>query len=232
MKKEIIFSKVLESVSDHYFPKPSSEVLPEWYKKTDSYMGVKKDLGYDLTTNATIKKCVPVFDALTAGYIIPTYCDLWIKKTDNGQLVYLPSGDTSIHFHPIEQAPYHPSMNYHPYPKWLNPWGIKTPPGYSSLFLQPVHGGNNFFTILEGFVDTDTYNAPVNFPFVLNDTNFEGLIPAGTPMAQVIPVKRDEWLIKQGSEKDIQNALNNRIKLTSIFYNRYKTLFWNKKTYK
>jgi hypothetical protein len=175
MKKEITFSKTINFVSDDYFPKPASDILPTWYKKTDSYMGNKKNLDYNANVNATIKKCIPVFDILSAGYIISTYCDLWVKKTDNGQIIYLTSYPDVINFHGTEQAPYHPSMNMHQYPKWLNPWGIKTPAGYSSLFLPPVHGGNGFFTILEGFVDTDTYNAPVNFPFVLNDVKIDYL---------------------------------------------------------
>ena len=48
------------------------------------------------------------------------------------------------------------------------------------------------FTIMDGIVDTDSYNALVNFPFFLNDWSYEGLIPAGTPMAQVIPFKRED----------------------------------------
>jgi len=231
MSKNIIFTK-MQNVDDKYIPVAASEYLPNWYKKTDSYQGNKKDIDYNGQINATIKKCIPVFDVLTAGYIIPTYCDLLIKKADNGGIVYLSSYPNSIQFHSTAQAPYHPYMNQHPYPKWINPWSIKTPPGYSCLFLPPVHGGNNFFTIAEGFVDTDNYSAPVNFPFILNDINFEGLIPAGTPMAQVIPIKRDNWKIEIGSLKNKDQAVNDVSKLESKFYDRYKTLFWNKKSYR
>ena len=228
--KEIIFTK-LDDVSDEYFPKPSSDFLPDWYKKTQSYIGNKKNISYNLQTNPTIKKCIPVFDALTAGYIIPTYCDLWIKKNELGEPVYLTS-QSKIEFHSTVQAPYHPFMNQMPYPKWNNPWGIQTPKGYSSLFIPPVHGGNNFFKIVEGLVDTDTYRAAVNFPFVLNDINFEGLIPAGTPMVQVIPIKRDEWQHKIGLNNNIEDIKKDMSKLTSKFFDRYKNLFWNKKSYK
>jgi hypothetical protein len=231
MSNSIIFSKLLD-VSLDYFPKPASSFLPEWYKKTQPYLDNKKEVFFNSGTKSTIKKCIPVFDALTAGYIIPTYCDLWVKKNENGDIVYTTSSNINIEFHPIQQAPYHPHMNQHPYPKWANPWSIKTPKGYSSLFIPPVHGGNEYFQIIEGFVDTDTYNYAINFPFVLKDPNFEGMIPAGTPMVQVIPIKRDSWTIKQGKEKDIKISFEHFTKLSSLFFDRYKRLFWQRKEYK
>jgi len=231
--KNIVFTKVMDSVSDEYRPKPSSSVLPDWYKKTDSYVGgTKKDVRDNLQTNGSIKRCVPVFDALTAGYIIPTYCDLIVKKDINGQHLYLYPVSDAIQFHPIEQAPYHPKMNYQAFPKWSNPWGIKTPKGYSCLFIPPVHGVNTFFTIVEGIVDTDNYKAQVNFPFVLNDVNFEGLIPAGTPMVQVIPFKRESWQHSLGTEEDVKYIKEDNDKLSSVFFDRYRNMFWEKKTFK
>jgi hypothetical protein len=232
MSNSIIFSKVLD-VPMEYFPKPSSSFLPDWYKKTQSYINNKKEISNQGTTDATIKKCIPVFDALTAGYTITTYCDIWVKKNERNEIAYITSNlNTGIQFHPIEQAAYHPFMNQNAYPKFLNPWSITTPKGYSSLFIPPVHGGNEYFQIVEGFVDTDTYNAPVNFPFVLKNVNFEGLIPAGTPMVQVIPVKREIWEIKEGNKKDLDRSYNHSNLLTSLFFDRYKKLFWEKKEYK
>ena len=232
MASEIIFTKALD-VSMEYFPKPSSSFLPEWYKKTQSYVKDKKQLSSMGTTEGTIKKCIPVFDALTAGYIITTYCDLWVKKGLNNEIEYtLSDPSLQIQFHPIEQAAYHPYMNQQAYPKWLNPWSITTPKGYSCLFLSPVHGGNEYFQIVEGFVDTDKYNAPINFPFVLKDVEFEGLIPAGTPMVQVIPIKRESWKIKEGKKKDLDRSYSHIKFLSSVFFDRYKGIFWQRKEYK
>jgi hypothetical protein len=232
MSKEIIFTKILKDVPDIFYPKPADRVLPEWYKKTRSYLGDYKGVDLNNPTTATVKKCMPVFDALTSGYIIETYCDLWISKTPDGAIIYSTSSNTNIEFHSTAQAPYHPVMNEHPYPKWMNPWAIRTPKGYSCLFINPVHKSNNYFTILEGVVDTDKYFAPVNFPFVLNDTNFEGLIPAGTPLAQIIPFKRESWKHKIGTEKEEYSIIENDRILRTKFFDRYKTLFWNKKEYR
>jgi hypothetical protein len=232
--KDIVFTNINEKLySNAYLPKPSSEYLPEWYKKTKTYLTNQLDISLiDNNPPMTIKKCTPVFDALTSGYILVTPCDLVVKKNDNGDILYLTSIPNQVQLHGIQQAPYHPYMNQHDYPKWINQWGIKTPPGYSCLFIPPVHGGNEFFTIAEGIVDTDTYNASINFPFILNDVNFEGLIPAGTPMVQIIPIKRDDWKMSLGSKKDLDNLEVIKATLSVKYFNKYKSLFWHKKSYR
>jgi hypothetical protein len=233
MNKNIIFIKNFD-IAKEYFPQPSSIVLPEWYKKTQSYLNNKKEIVLGQQTTATIKRCIPVFDALTAGYTISTHVDVFVRKNDLGDIFYTQSGGeiNIIETHSIIQAPYHPFMNHQPYPKWINPWGIKTPKGYSCLFISPVHGGNEYFQIIEGIVDTDTFNLPVNFPFVLKDINFEGIIPAGTPIVQIIPFKRDIWKMKQGNEKDIESLKNIKLYITSKFMDRYRNMFWQRKQYK
>lgn len=211
-------------------PKPASKVIPEWYKNTISYMNDKKKPLGDANSSATIKRCIPVFDAISAGYIIELPADVYVSIKDEEQ--HFEWSDFGlVHFHPIEQAPKHPVANGFPYPKWMNPWAIKTPKGYSALFVQPFHR-ESIFTILPGIVDTDGYTAPVNFPFVINDPSFEGLIPKGTPIAQVIPFKRESWTMKIGRLKHYEEQAKASKKLQSKFFDRYKTMFWNRKEYK
>ena len=62
-----------------HLPEPASKNIPDWYKDAVSYLdGNKKNkksqvktnkVLESLETNGTIKKCVPVFDSMTAGYI-------------------------------------------------------------------------------------------------------------------------------------------------------------------
>jgi hypothetical protein len=228
--KSIKFIKTA-NLTERFYPVPASSLVPEWYKKTHSYLGEnqKKIPNIDNTngTTATIKKCMPVFDAMTTGYFILLPADVYVHQKDG--LPYYQWSDLGlVDFHPIEQAPNHPDRKGSaPYPKFISYWGIKTPKGYSCLFTAPKHR-NNPFTILDGIVDTDTYFSPVNFPFVLNDITFEGMIPAGTPIAQVIPFKRDAFEMEIGDEDlSLINSL-----LASKFFDRYKNYFWAKKDYK
>lgn len=228
---KIIFTNTIGTELD--LPKPASSLIPDWYKNMDSYINKeKKPLG-DGTTSATIKRCMPVFDAITAGYIIESPADIWVS-IKNGTQWFEWSNFGLIDFHPIEQAPTYPGSSNKKltaYPKWNNPWSIKTPKGYSTLFVQPFHR-ESVFTIMPGVVDTDQYTPPVNFPFTVNDSTFEGLIPKGTPIAQVIPFKRESWTMEQGVKKDLKTVSELRNKLNSKFFDRYKTMFWTRKEYK
>ena len=183
------------------------------------------------TSAATAKRCMPIFDAISAGYIIVSPADVYISQRD-GQPYYEWASFALISFHPKEQAPEHPFRNgLNEYPKWMNYWSIQTPKGYSTLFVQPFHR-ESVFTILPGVVDTDTYTAPVNFPFVFNDPKFEGLIPAGTPLAQVIPFKRESWEMKFGAQKEFIEQAKIHNKLQTQFFDRYKNMFRSIKEYK
>lgn len=216
-------------------PKPAYEDIPDWYKQHLSYLDDGKKIPAVSGTSATIKRCLPVFDAISSGYLItlPTDVYVYVKKDEEEKRIQIfqwPSHNI-IEFHPIDQAKNHPLENEFAYPKFMNPWGIKTPRGYSLLFVQPFHR-ESVFTILPGIVDTDTYSNPVNFPFVINDPNFEGIIKQGTPIAQVIPIKRDEWKmsIEEFNNDSIVNNISMKIK--STFFDGYRKNFWHKKAYR
>ena len=242
---DITFTKIFD-IPDNYNPQPADKHIPDWYKNLESYIGGEKKPSGQGQTTGTVKRCMPVFDAVTGGYIITTYVDIFISQkemfdstTGDGTGKTIPWYEwpsfSALGFHPIDQAPNHPDRKEllveAQYPKWINPWAIKTPPGYSVLFVQPFHREAPF-TILPGIVDTDTYTAPVNFPFILNDWKFEGIIPAGTPMVQVIPFKRESWQMSIGDEKDLieQNKVTTRLR--TKFFDSYKSQYRQPKEYK
>jgi hypothetical protein len=229
MSKKIIFTNDFDL--NFFPPKPAVKEVPDWYKDTPEYISDRGKKTINDDKPHTIKKCMPVFDAITAGYILYTQVEVQIYPGDDGFPIYTWPSQSAIDFHPIIQAPLHPLKNEAPYPKWMNPYAISTPPGYSILITQPMHR-ESIFTILEGIVDTDTYKAPVNFPFVLKDIKWEGIIPAGTPMAQVIPFKRESWEHKIGSDKERIEQEKITRKLKTLLYNSYKRQFWSSKQYR
>lgn len=224
---------------DFFPPKPAIKDVPDWYKDTPEYIDEKKGKRKipGIGTPHTVKKCIPVFDAMTAGYILYTQVDVQVYRDydaaegGNFPLFNWPS-QNAIDFHPIIQAPLHPKENGTAYPKWMNPYAIKTPPGYSVLIVPPMHNPNKIFTIFEGIVDTDSYLNEINFPFTLNDVKWEGIIEAGTPMAQVIPFKRETWEHRIGSDKERVESNKLELKLNVKLFNSYKKQFWSRKEFK
>ena len=221
--KAIIFINTI-GVAKEYSPKPAIKFVPEWYKKMEASFPKEKTPD----SLSTIKKCIPVLDAITAGYIIVSPCDVYVSFKD-GEPNYNSAIPNLIQFHPRKQAYAHPLANEYQFPKWINPWAIKTPQGYSCLFKPPAHNQNPWFEILEGIVDTDAYGAPVNFPFVLKNPTKEFMIPAGTPIAQVIPFKREHWESSFTDDTKVPNSVEKY--LNSQFFDRYKRMFWKRKSY-
>jgi hypothetical protein len=261
--QQIVFTDT-KGIPKEFYPKPATASIPEWYKGLTSYLTESKRPNGQGKAESTIKKCMPVFDAMTGGYVLYTYVDVYVSQQEiaykdekhfqeTGEEKFLTKAQIKknkltftqpyyewsnfepIMFHPNAQAPTIPAgltkPNHVSYPKWINPWAIQTPKGYSTFFTQPMHRESPF-TILDGIVDTDNYTAPVNFPFVLNDWGFEGLIPAGTPMAQVIPFKRESWKMRLGDDKDRQSQANTTTHLLSSFFDSYKNKFRQPKEYK
>ena len=237
MAIKVEFVDTTNSVPEEYWPKPAKFVLPDWYKFTPSYTGAKKDVlrGGGRGTNATIKRCVPVFDALNSGYIIFSSADVDVAIIDE-QVVYTwPSDEPMINSHPVEQFRKHPTIGGEDAisaPKWFNPWSIRTPRGYSTLFVTPFHRESLFYS-LEGVVDTDRYTNPVQFPFKISDPTWTGVIPAGTPIVQAIPFKRENYshTVKSRSELKEDYTHKDYKKLTAKFFNSYRDSFWVKKEY-
>jgi hypothetical protein len=227
---KIKFINTSDDVSDIFAPIPASKSLPDWYKKMPSYMNGIKEITSDGTTG-TIKKCLPVFDAISNGYLILTHCDISIKWDDIGYVFDAPHDNFKfISHHPLWQVNLHPKIgsDLTNVPKYASPWGIVTPKGYSSLFVPPIHRENDI-TIFEGVVDTDSYHSPVQLPFYLNKSETDLFIPAGTPIAQVIVFKRESW--KSEINKDYNKTIQTKALNNSRFFDAYKNLFWSRKKY-
>jgi len=236
MPKKIVFTDTVSGGAWEK-PQPASQYLPEWYKKMATYTGGEKkrwvfsEQDNNYHTYATIKKCLPVFDAITAGYIITTYCDIDVVILETGEQMFYWTQFDSIMFHAVEQAPDHPKAGLFAYPKFRNPWAIKTPAGYSVLIIPPMHRDSPF-EIFEGVVDTDKWSSAVNLPFQFKDPSWTGTIPAGTPIAQVIPFKREDWVSELGNQDDYNNHIHLLTKLKSVWYDAYKNFWRSPKSYK
>ncbi len=222
---KVYFNNIGPKIDKQYSPYPANKNLPEWYKKINPYFFEEKSI-----ESSTIKKCMPILDSISLGYILPLPCDFYIQN--------MPTGDQNINCgiradlsyfeeHPIDQASGHPLENGMPYKKWLNPWQIKTEDGYSCLIINPLHRKSPI-NILDAVVDTDKYYSTINIVFTI-DKSFNGILKAGTPLAQIVPFRREGFESIISNEKNTNDIIKE--KLLSVKTNRYKKLFWQKKEY-
>jgi hypothetical protein len=96
--------------------------------------------------------------------------------------------------------------------------------------MHPLNRVDLPFITISGIIDFDkSIHAPIgNIPFFIKK-GFTGTIPAGTPMFQMIPFKREDWKSENQTYSDIfwQKKLNERKGIADI----YKKKVWQKKSY-
>lgn len=275
--KELIVKFTAEESNLDIIPHParSYKYMPEWFQKLKPRIK-----GNTLTQPQSAKKCVPILDALSQGYIIPLWCDVYVavgrridcfdandvkitEILDNGvldsELIGLPIEEgkppvakvkrcDSLVVHvkmSLEKIRNHDSIDRHDWLqvgelcdlkdfkcgkkilKFMSPWSIKTPKGWSVQFKNPANNWSNNIHILEGVVDTDEYFLPVNFPFAWTGSEEgEWIIPKGTPLVQVIPFKRTDIGMSVGIYNQREEAeLNNRF--LTMYKDRYRKLCWH-----
>jgi hypothetical protein len=199
---------------------PASSGLPGWLKAMPS----QAFNAINGREENTVKRCPPFVDAMTSGFLIPLICDL---KFEDGQIIWdndLPPGGgvsfvrSPIGFHDASQLTGTPLFESDRFLiKFHNLWTIEAPDGYAVLFTHPFNRFDLPFTTLTGMVDCDRYHDNwIHFPARWHDVNFTGLLPKGTPIAQCLPVKRENWVGRTAPftpeetqrAHDLTNAIN------------------------
>jgi hypothetical protein len=80
-KPSVTFRTRQDLVTSSPHPKPAIKFLPEWFK------GLQKDIPKtDKSETGTIKRCIPVLDACSHGFILPLWADLHIRVSHNFKL--------------------------------------------------------------------------------------------------------------------------------------------------
>ena len=229
-------------------PFPIKHSLPDWYKKLEKHDPAK----------FSIKGCIPFLDGISAGYALPLPQDFIVdhnfydQEKESHNTCYKFSLSDGIHesmqnvyninvskdsHHPVEQIGGNnffsrKNANNHVI-KILNPWKIKTPKGYSCLFVSPFYSEMDYFHIISAIVDTDKFDDYINFPIILNNDkypSFKKVFKQGTPYVQIIPFKRDSWKINLTHIKNQDNFF--KLHYFTKMWNRYRDLIWEKKSWK
>lgn len=221
-------------------PEPIVKSIPSWFREADRFAKDPRSgdyyIGPDNGKIPTWKACPALLDIMSTGYMLKTPCDLEFYV--NGQGVI--SVKTNNPFYqdfcsarlPMPQFE-HPKGYYENHFAWFPDWAISVPEGYSVLYSQPYNRFELPFLTTSGIIDNDKVNMPGTMPFFLRE-GFVGTISAGTPFAQMIPFKREDWkseLIIEDpqslAEKNMTNSNKYRVPNGGV----YKNSVWSKRTY-
>lgn len=170
-------------------PVPAKSVMPDWFRKLPP---VDSNHVHATNNGLTIKRCMPFLDAMTTGWILPLGATVRLEVKDNGATVEAgwEIDRVMVSNHGMYQVAGNPH-GHRPPCKFHNYWTIKTPPGWSCLFVQPLNRSNKVVEVISGIVDTDTYHSLINFPFFATAPDGVYTLERGTPLVQVIPFRRE-----------------------------------------
>lgn len=213
-------------------PVPARRALPDWLREMPSEAPSEVLEGAMVRT---VKHCPPFLDALGLGVMIPLACDLHFDKgavSWHWEVPALP--DTLISRAPVgvhvpEQATGAPwQLAVNSVLKFMNFWTLEVPSGWSLLFTHPMNREDLPFRTLSGVVDCDLFrDGYVHFPALWSARDFTGTLPAGTPVAQVIPVQAEAMGLEVGVMDTAQVSANRAVQEelgteTGVYRKRYR----------
>lgn len=190
-------------------PGPTLRDIPEWYKSADRFAKMpdgKPFIGHDGGKIPTWKACPAIYDIFGSGYVYKTPCDIEFYKDDSGKIAVKISDPKYQDFIQKREAmpQFTVPMGYsESHFAWFPDWAVVTPKGYSVLYAQPFNRFDLPFITTSGIIDNDKVDLPGSMPFFLFE-GWEGIIPEGTPYAQMIPFKREDW----DSEYKFEDAMS------------------------
>jgi hypothetical protein len=226
---------------DKYFydvcerPRPSSAHIPKWFKEMPQYfdgsdsLKIRPDYGY--TSNASAKKCTPMLDGITGGYTVPLWSDVYIRQGSSGPEIMWRVEKDVFALHGPSSEKVGPPLGFgNKVFKYLTWFRIETPPGYSTIIRPPAGHYDLPFQVIPAIVDTDKSIIDSNLPLWVRD-GFEGIVEKGTPIAQVIPFKRESWS-SEFSWIDYNTFISEKDKgFNSTIRNNYIKNIWSRKKF-
>jgi hypothetical protein len=233
MNKNIIKFKAVDDYTWNVIdkPQPSSNFLPNWYKEAPIY-GNNEKFRLNPFPNVTFKRCFPMLDSLSAGYINPLWADFNVlyEQGSGVGLKWIVDKDifslwTKEQISTFEIPEGYDSKVF----KYVNNWYIETPPGWSCLITHPIGYKDLPFMAVSGIVDTDSFQGEINTPIIFKN-NWTGIVEKGTPMFQIIPFKRSNWSAEYEVMKEKENYYNGQ-KLRTKLISYYGKNFREKRVY-
>ena len=174
-------------------PQPTKEVLPEWVPQNTPERSFYNPLAF--------------FDAMSLGYTFPLWNELIIESLPNCPFAvgWKDGSKPPIKHRGVEKLkPLPVPVGHHPDTfTLLNPYLIKTEPGYGTIITHPINRFDLPFTIVTCYLDTDINESYHEIPVFFKE-NYQGSIPLGTPLFTAIPYKKENIETVQYSSKVIE----------------------------
>ena len=209
---------------------PAKRAIPIWFKNAESSFLPPQGT----TEESGLKKCMPFLDALVSGYYLTMPANITIKRMDDGSVEFSSDDPLFSDFLGERLGDIGSTM---PRPEgfmqnhfiFKNIWSWKTPRGWSILVTHPLNSWDLPFVTSSAIMDSDEFVGPGNIPFFLN-ASFEGVIPKGTPIAHLIPIKRSAWKSIE-NDQSLKDVADTKVHIVRGETTPYKKIMWHRKKF-
>lgn len=182
-------------------PVSSKNGMPDWWKSANIFwldednapLMSKYNMDDEEERSLGFKACPALLDVFSTGYLLRSPVDIMFVQYNNEPYLIIDKNfqdfcdsRTDMPNFPVPHG--YSKKHFH----WWPNWGVETPKDYSILVTHPINRFDLPFLTVGGIIDSDRYTLPGLTPFFLKE-GFSGLIPKGTPIAQIIPIKRENW---------------------------------------
>ena len=220
---EIVFCSIIKGLPDIVPIREFKYFIPEWFKKVPVFP--RKDCN-ELIEMPSVKRCPSFIDFFKMGYVLPAWCDFYLKIDEDKFFVKTPDDSFPVDYHPphqfIDYLPEHAKKNVKLVFKPDCPWRVKTPKGIKMLELPMLHHHNPDFYTVGGLFDSYLFHE-MNPIWIFTKTG-EFFIKRGTPLSMFIPIRTEEFdvIIREQTKEDADAFGKQVYAVTSVFNSKMK----------
>lgn len=225
-KMKIEFYSTVAGVYETFPVTPAIEKIPNW-------MSLAKQDYLQNKMQQTVYKCPGIVDVMQTGFIVSAWHDIEVWQEANGRLqakAPTPDLEDMLGF-PTTQIQGGDMIAKHlPKRTWSHrdllkintPWHVVAPRGIKLLMVPVPYADDNSFESTIGILDPAISNE-INIQGYINSL---GVIKAGTPLVQIIPLteKKYQLVVREITEYD-RNWVNKK-----KFLNNFSFMFSRNKT--
>ena len=193
---KVKFTCFTEGVAEKYPIIPTGKNHLKWMKRALEYYKSVPTGGVKIT------KCPGIASIVNEGWVMRSSMDIQIKTNGDGKNFWWATSEDQIkteagasflghyiHFHDPEQLMQFQEKTPNTLEtviKIQTPWFVEVPKGYSLLLMPLPYSDDKRFTAAMGLLRG---NQPLNVQVFWHCLNSEEIIPAGTPLNQMILIK-------------------------------------------
>lgn len=222
-KPQIRFFNLIDGIATHYPITTATPQRPWLFKPNEELSHLRKQLHTarcPFTRRiGNIARCPGISQINSTGYILPSPVDIRIVSSESDLHIDLPTQDIPIliNYHTL---PYSSPNTHTKILKFDFGWRVQTTKDILLQFLPVQYTEENRFTSTTGILDP-LLSSVINVQFYWHVFDGVTIIKAGTPMTQIIPMKRSfnpSMIVdEKHTIEDLQRLRGETFKLQSTF---------------